>query len=212
MIKISVKGLAKFMTSSSAAQRKILRDYKHPDEDEPAAMRLYYKDATDRIVAYHRSGHDRSWLTEKAKDVAELARLTPGPAGTRLRNNSRALSFYEQHFAERSFEPQGQLRLRLEVGGVTITVSPDLYVLEKGKAKVVKLEFSKEAPSDESVKIISQAMFEAAKGHVQGLSSSSVLLLDVPRGTEHRGARAGARMLNEIQAACKTIEAVWPSI
>lgn len=212
MIKISVKGLAKFMASSPAAQRKVLHDYKYPDEDEPSVMRLYYKDATDRILAYHRSGHDREWLRSKAKDVADLARLTPGRPGTRLKHNARGLTLYEQHFAGRKFEPLGQLRLKLGVGDVTITVSPDLYVAEKGKPKLLKLEFAVDTPSDDFVKTVSQTMFEAAKGNVDGLSPSSVLFLDVPRGAEHRGARAGARMLREIEAACKNIGSMWPSI
>lgn len=212
MIKISVKGLAKFITSSPAAQRKVLRDYKYPDDDEPSAMRLYYKDATDRIQAYHQSGHGREWLRAKVSDIAELASLTPGRSGTRLRHNARALSLYERHFADRELEPQGQLWLRLNVGGVVITVSPDLYVLEKGKLKVLKLEFGKDEPSTQTVKVISQTMFEAAKGSVPGITSSSVLLLDVPRGVEHRGARAGAKMLREIEAACLSIESMWPDI
>src|SRR5205823_522749 len=109
--KISVRGLAKYMTSSPAGQRKVLRDYKYPDEDEPSAMRLYYKDATDRIQAYHGSAHDRSWLQVKAADLAELAQLTPGRPGTRLRHNARALTAYERHFAMKEYEPQVQLRL-----------------------------------------------------------------------------------------------------
>lgn len=212
MIKIGVKGLAKYMTSSPAGQRKVLHDYKYPDDDEPSAMRVYYKDATDRILAFHKSGHDRSWLRAKAKDLAELARLTPGAAGARLRNNARALAHYEEHFSVRVLEPQGNLRLRWDVGGVRIGVNPDLHVLERGKTKLVKLEFSKDVPGDDAVKIISQVMFEAAKGHVPQLTSSSILLFDVPRGVEHRGARAGAKTLREIEAACKTIESVWASI
>jgi hypothetical protein len=212
VIKISIRGLAKFMTSSPAGQRKALHDYKYPDEDGPIAMRLYYKDATDRIQAYHGSAHERDWLRAKVKDLTELAQLTPGRSGTRLRHNARALSLYERYFGDRALVPQGQLRLRLTVSGVVLTVTPDLYVLEKGKAKLIKLEFSKAPPNREIVKIVSQAMFEAARGHVPNLTSSSVAYFDVANGTEHRGARAGARTLREIEAACKSIESLWPGI
>jgi len=175
-------------------------------------MRLYYKGATDRIRAYHRSGHDRDWLQARVKDLSERAHLTPGRAGTRLRHNARALSLYEKHFAHRTLEPQGQFHLRLDVGNVTITVCPDLCVIEKGKLKLIKLEFSEDEPSDETVKVISQGMFEATTARVPDLRSSSVVLLDVPRGAEHRGTRAGARRLCEIHAACKSIESLWPGI
>lgn len=212
MIKISVRGLAKYMTSSPAAQRKVLRDYKYPDEDEPSAMRLYYKDATDRIYAYHGSAHDRSWLRTKVTDLTELARLTPGRPGTRLRHNARALAAYERHFASRKFEPQNQLRLRLEVSGVTITVTPDLHAIERNKTKIIKFDFSSSEPDEGVVKIVSQVMFEAAKGRVPSIRSSSIAYIDVTRGKEFKGARAGARTLREIEAACANIGSIWPSI
>jgi len=212
MIKISVRGLAKYMTSSPAAQRKVLRDYKYPDEDEPSAMRLYYKDATDRISAYHGSSHGREWLRAKVSDLTDLARLTPGRAGTRLRHNARALAAYERHFADRHFEIQRQLRLRLAVGDVVITVTPDLHAVERDKPELIKLDFAVEAPKEETVKIVSQVMLEAARGRVPDIRSSSIRYLDVTRGREFKAARAGARTLRDIEAACTNIESIWPSI
>jgi hypothetical protein len=44
MIKISLKGLAKFMTASPSAQRKVLRDYKYP-KPEGEAQASFYRDA-----------------------------------------------------------------------------------------------------------------------------------------------------------------------
>ena len=41
---------------------------------------------------------------------------------------------------------------------------------------------------------------------------ASVLYFDVARGAEHRGARQGARMKGEIDAALKNIASLWPSI
>jgi hypothetical protein len=212
MIRLSIRGLAKYMTSSPAGQRKVLRDYKYPDEDEPSAMRRYYKDATDRIRVYHRPGHEPSWLRAKVLELSELARLTPGRAGAKLRHNARALAAYEKHFAGRSLLPLPNLRLRLDIGNVVIGVSPDLHAIERKKAKLLKFDFSVAAPSDDMIKIVSQVMFEAAKGSVADLTSSSIEYVDVTRGNEFRGARAGARTLREIEAACATIENVWASI
>ena len=211
-IRLSVKGLAKFITARPSGQRRVLREFKYPDEDEPSAMRLYYRDATDRIYAFHKNTHDRTWLLKKSKELADLASVHSGRPAARLRHNARALQSYEQHFATRSFVPQGQLRLTMQFGTVVVGVAPDLYVEERGKHKLIKLDFSKDEPGDEVVRIISQLMFEAAKGKVPSCSSSSVLYLDVPRGREHRGARAGARALREIEDACKNIEHLWPGI
>ena len=118
--------LAKYITVTPAAQRRILRDAKFPNEDEPYAMRLYYREAGDRIEAFHRNNHETEWLIAKAEDLAQLAALTGGPSGARLRHNSRGIRQYSQSFASRLFIPQQHLRLRLDVGDVRISVAPDL--------------------------------------------------------------------------------------
>lgn len=212
MIRISVRGLAKFMTSSPSGQRKVLSDYKYPNDDEPSAMRLYYKEASDRVVAFHRSGHPAQWLRIKAEEIAEIARLTPGTAGTRLRHNARAVLAYQTHFADKRLEPQAAPRLKLEMGSVVISVAPDMLALEGKKPRLIKLDFSAVQPTADTVKIVSQVMLEAAAGKIDGISSNSVKYFDVPRGMEHTAARAGARTLREVEAACANIESLWPDI
>ncbi len=60
--------------------------------------------------------------------------------------------------------------------------------------------------------MISQGMFEAARAKGLNLGSKEVLYLDVARGKEHRGARLGARLANEIAASCANISSIWNSI
>ena len=212
MIRLSVKTLAKYMTASPASQRQILREAKFPNEDEPYAMRLYYREASERIAAYHRNKHEAEWLLKKAEDLVNLATLTGGPSGARLRHNGRALRQYNQHFSLRRFVVQTGCRLKLDIGDVRISIVPDLTVTEGGKEKLVRLDFSNSTPSSDLIKIVSQATYEAARGHVSNLTNTSVLYLDVPRGIEYKGARAGARTIREIEAACATISTVWDSI
>lgn len=212
MIRISVKGLADYMTASPATQRKILRDFKYPDADEAYAKRLYYREARDYVAAFHRNRHDGEWLRVKAAELSQLADLVGGQAGHRLKQNARALLQYQRNFGTRAFEPVGDLRLHLDVGHVRISVNPDLVVEERAKPKLLKLDFSVRPPDPASIKIVAQCMFEAAQGNLPKLTSSSVLYLDVRRGVEHRGARAGARTLRELEAACETIAAVWHTL
>lgn len=212
MIQLSVKGLADYMTASASKQRSILRGYKYPRDDESQAKRLYYRDARDRIAAYHKNHHDATWLGAKAEELAQLAALTGGASGTRLRHNARALRLYERHFSTRSFTYLGDLRLQLTFAGVRISVTPDLYVREGAKEKIVKLEFGVDEPHQDAVKVVSQCMFEAAKGQLPQCTSTSVLYLDVPRNLEHRGARANARTLREIETTCENIARLWDII
>ncbi len=211
MIKLSVKGLAKYMTSGDHTRRRVLRDFKYPREDEPMAMRLYYQDACDRIEAFHR-GRDRNWLRSEADDLARLAALTGGSRGARLRHNAQALRRYEEHFGDRSYVVQKAARLNVQYGDVVITVAPDLSVLCDGRPRLVKFDFGAEPPPERLVKIVTQVMFEAALPAIPDLKSGSVIYADVSRGVEHRGARMGAAVQRDIVAACQTIAQIWDGI
>ncbi len=212
MIKVSVKGLAKFMTARPAGQRTILRGYKYPTEDEARAQITYYREARDRIAAFHAEGHDAEWLRGQAAQLSQLGGALGGHSETRLRHNARGLRQYAIAFGSVTYEVLGDLRLGVVHHGVRITVVPDLHVRDHGKEKVLKFEFASEAPDVEAVRIVSQVMYEAARGTVQDLTSASVAYIDVPRGVIHRGARAGARRVRDIEAACQAIAALWPDI
>lgn len=211
MIKISVKGLAKFMTSSPANQRKILRDFKYPDP-EGSAQAIYYREARDFISAYHKNSHPNQWLQEKADQLLYLGKQSSGQSKTRLTNNARGILSYSEHFGSKKFEPLGDLTLFLSFRGVRVTVRPDLHINEKGKEKIIKLEFNTQPPDERLLKIISQVMFEATSNNGSGLPSSSILCFDVPRGRTYKGARAGSRALKEIEAACENILAIWETL
>jgi len=211
MIKISLKGLAKFMTASAVAQRKILRDFKHPDPEGSAQAR-YYKEARDRIAAFHRHQHGDGWLSQEAGTIASHALASTPATRVRLQNNARALRAYERHFGGRQFEILPDVSLDLKYAGVRISVQPDLHVREQGREKIIKLEFSKKEPDGKAVRVIAQGLFEAASNAHLGLSSGDVLYMDCVRGAAHKGARVGARMAKEIEAACQNIAALWPGI
>ena len=212
MKKLSLKGLADFMTASHTRQRSILRTYKYPEQEEARAKITYYREARDRVAAFHSTKRPRSWLLAEALNIDSLAAMSIGRTSTRLSHNARALRAYAKHFASRAFDLLDDLTLTLQYDDVVVTVHPDLHVAEDGQQKLVKLEFNVDEPSDEFIRILTQAMFEAAQGGKLGLSSSSILLFDVPRGAEYRGARLGARMRREIESACGNISAIWDRI
>jgi hypothetical protein len=74
MIKrLSIKGLADFMTASASRQRSLLRAYKYPKEDESRAKILYYREARDRVAVYRQSRPPPE-LARHASDWARTAR------------------------------------------------------------------------------------------------------------------------------------------
>ena len=212
MKKLSLKGLADFITAPPARQRSTLKQYKYPAEHDARARILYYREARDRIAAYNRGRQQCSWLLTEAHALDALAALSAGATKTRLSHNATALRAYAKHFGPRPFEVIDDLTLKLSYGDVVVTVHPDLHAVERAKEKIIKVEFALHRPSDQMVKIICQAMFEAAQQAKMGLTSSRVLYLDLRRGTQHKGARMGARVRAEIEAACSNISAIWDKL
>jgi hypothetical protein len=211
VIKISLKGLAQFMTASSAQQRKILRDFKYPDP-EGSAKAMYYREARDFIAAYHSKGHPRTWLADQADVLSSLAAASSGRTVTRLRHNARALREYESGWAHMKLEVLNDVTMALLYGTVRVTVVPDLHVRQGGRSKIMKLEFGVEEPDRKTVAVMTQGMFEAASASSMALAARDVLYIDIPRGKIHQGARVGSRLATEIVAACKNIEAIWPTL
>lgn len=211
--KISMAGLADFMTASPLRQRSIVHTFKYPKEDESRAKILYYREARDRVAAYHGGRHPEQWLRTQASTLETLAMSSPkGRSRTRLRHNARGLEQYAEHFAGRSFEVQKDLRLAMQIADVKVTVSPDLHVLDGTSPKMIKLNFGMEEPSASEINIVRQTMLEAAEAKGLGLSSAQVLLFDVPRGKVYKGARFGTRTRANIEAACQNISAIWDTI
>jgi hypothetical protein len=211
LIPITLKGLAKFMVASPAKQRKILRDFKYPQE-EGIPQALYYREARDFICAYYRNHHPKAWLGDKARQLRELAAASGGQTKARLNHNARSLEAYANHFSHRKFDVLEDLALPLIASGVRVKVTPDLHVREGSTERIIKLEFTRDEPVPQVIKIVSQAMYEAALKNNHPLLSGGVLYMDVTRGTVHKGARAGSRIKAEIEAACQNIAALWPLI
>lgn len=208
MIQISVKGLAKFMHSAPATQRKVLRDFKYPDP-EGAAQAKYYREARKTIVAYHQGDHDSGWLIRKADQLDLRGSHQGGRSEVRLRNNARGLRHYAKALGDKDYEVLADLRLDVEYGPVRIKVTPELHVVEKGKEKIIKLDFAKPTPDPRLVKTITQVMFEAAEQNSLPIAPSGILYIDVTRGKIHKGARIGARLSKDIEAACQNMAAIW---
>ncbi len=212
MKKLSVKGLADYMTSTAVAQRTIISNYKFPKESGSHAKVIYYKDAKDIIKKYHKEGLPQSWLLSEANTLeTEANMLTACRRKTRLRGNAAGVRHYATHFAHRNFEVKKTQTYDLLFDDVIITIYPDLQVIENDKEKLIKLELSKDEPNDKFIKIIRQCLHEAAN-QTATFKPSQILYFDIPRGKEHRGTRMGQMLTNEIIATCKNISTIWDSI
>ena len=78
-VKLSVNGLAKFMTSSEAARRTLLRDFKYPFNKDgtrkPQIVR--YSEARAAIRDYHEGGNDASVLVGAIEKLVKKREQNP---------------------------------------------------------------------------------------------------------------------------------------
>lgn len=130
---------------------------------------------------------------------------------TRLENNVKSVLNYRDHFAHKLLEVKSVPTMDLFFDPIIITAAPDLYVMESGQEKIIKLGFNKDELDSEIIKIICQCLFEA-QSELLGLNSNCVLYWDITRGNVHKGARLGSVRRKQILAACKSIASVWPDI
>lgn len=213
MIQLSYTALADFMISTPAAQRKTLIDYKYPDEDEPVAKRLYYREARDAIRAYHNGQKSIDWMQESAARLADLAANNPSkPAATRLKNNSRSLTAYAGSYDSDQIQLAAPFKGQLNFGNVSIRINADLHGVERKREKVIRLDYSKDTPDSRYCTVVAQLMYEAATAAGLILPTSAFVIRHIESHTDFAPARKGARVLRDITATCENIEGIWNTL
>lgn len=211
MIRISVKGLAKFMTAGPATQRKVLKDFKFPDP-EGGVQASYYSEARSAIAEFHGSDNNPATIAAEVQRLSEKAYDASGRQRVRIEHNIRALQSYLENFGHESFRVLPTPSLSLSQRTVSVGATPDLFVRHKGSNKLIKLDLGTKAPDKRLVAIVLQVIYEAARSSGLSLKPKDVLYLDVPRANVHRSAKVRTRLKGEIEAACENIEALWPTI
>jgi hypothetical protein len=211
MIRITSKGLAKFMLGGPATQRKTLRDFKFPNP-EGSAQATYYSPARNAIKRYHGEGNDPSILVHEVDRLRISAGGSTDAQRGRLENNIRALQSYLKNFGQERFQVLPTPRLRFSFRTVVVSATADLHVEDGSTRKLIKLDLSKKAPDPKMVRAILQIMFQAALEGGLGVEPRNVVYLDVDRAAQYKGARVRTRLQAEIEAACRNVEALWPGI
>jgi hypothetical protein len=211
VIRITAKGLAKYMTSGDARKRKILRDYKFPDP-EGAVQSKYYAEARRVIEQYHGGGNDASIIVSAVDELNTKAAREFDRKRDRLRNNIRALESYLSNFGKKKLTILPTPDVKFTHGQVLVSAYPDLYVKDGDRHKIIKLDLGKDHPKPEMIKIVLQVMYAAAQAANLPVLPKDIIYVEVEHGTQHSGVKKRARLQRDIEAACQTIEDVWPKL
>lgn len=209
MKKITVQGIADFMTASEVKRRKIVHNFKHPDRAESQAMIKYYREARDAIIIFHTRGNDINYLRNRISNLYLEALASQGSTRVRLRSNARGLRQYLANFSNKQYTIKARTSSVIINGDVRIVVTPELHVEENGEDKLIKLEFKSKEPKGDYMKIIAQSIFMAQNGQYE---PRNCIYMDVPRGSVYKATRATSRLQRNIEAACDSISDIWDSI
>jgi hypothetical protein len=210
MPKLSMKGLAQFMTAGPSRQRSILRDHKFPKAAVP--MIGYYTAARNAIKRYHEETQNPAIIVE---EVAGLRKKMIGASKqtvSRLENNIRALQGYLEYFGKRSFRVLETPRLKYLRGDVAVSVVPDLMVEENGVREMIKLDCNRAGASKEQIDVMLQLMYESASAAAIGVKPKGIAYIDAIRNKQHVGAKLKRTLKKDIDAACDNVSAMWPGI
>ena len=211
-IKLSVKGLAQFMTSGAAKQRSILRTQKFPSKQENVAIIVYYGEARRAIEAFHEGDNDPAALVSVVDALSKKEAASSGQTAVRLNHNIRGMKTYLTYFGDRKFKILPTPKLKYNHSSVIVSAMPDLFVSENGTPKLIKLDFSEKLPDERVITIILQVTYEAAVLAKLNVKPKDVIYLDVSRNQQHTGAKLRSSIKKDVDAACDNIEALWSTI
>jgi hypothetical protein len=74
------------------------------------------------------------------------------------------------------------------------------------------LDFNVSPLDSESIKIILKVMYEASISKNLTVKPKDVIYLDVSRNEQYNGEKLNQKLKNDIDAACETIEDIWPKV
>jgi hypothetical protein len=219
--RISVNKLAEFIDAKAARQRQILRDQKFPTEFKG----MYYKESTEAISTCISSNLENTGIIERT--IASLEQQTPDKIGTqrRIQSNIDALETFEAMLDD--IDLKGALPSlgehappRLTIQNVEISVRPEIVLKGVGKGKqpligALKLHFPRTFPLGDSAGYVSALLQEYAKTHLANHGEAFgpyCPVLDVGSKLAFPGVKSTIARMKDIQAACRNIVALWPTI
>jgi hypothetical protein len=220
--RISANKLAEYMVARSARQRVILHDQKFPSDFKG----MYYREAAEAIASCIASNLED--VDVLANQIAILGQSTAAKIGTRRRieANIDAIETFQAMLDDVALSGASP-RLgansadRLTIQGVEISVRPEIILTSNGKKGTplvggLKLHFPKTfSLGQDAAGYVSAMLQEWCRQSLQEEGSPHgpyCLVIDVGAKQAWPGVKSTAARMKDIEAACRNIAALWPSI
>lgn len=219
--RISLNKLSEFMTASIPRQRRIIRDQKFP----PDYLRVYYREAQEAVAACVTSELEDIAVVER--QISILNQQSPETVGTqrRIASNVDALEAFLDMLDSISLYG-GTPTLgandapKLVLRNVSISVRPEIILRSENRngpvVAAMKIHFPKTNPlNEQAAGYVSAVLQEWAQVNLRDdgeVSGPMCSVLDVGSQTYFDGVRATRQRMRDLEDACETIAAIWPTI
>jgi hypothetical protein len=216
--RISVNKLGEYMTATPLRRLRIVADQQRP----MTFIVPRYTEAQEAITKFLvREKHDTSLL------ASEIERLSAAPSATdweaqRKRLCAEALARFldvadQIDLHEQTLAPGGNDQPRLQVGGLEVSVRPEVIVRSTRRAReaasgALKLYFSKTLPlGQEGGEYVATLVHQFVDTHIAPGHADPRLcrVIDVFGGRVFTAPRAVARRRRDLWAACEEIARAW---
>jgi hypothetical protein len=218
--RISVNKLAEFIDAKSARQRQILRDQKFPSEFKG----MYYREAAETIAICISSNLENIAIIERT--IAGLEQQNPDKIGSqrRVQANIDALETFEAMLDEVDLKGAKPLLgehapPKLTIQNVGVSIRPEIILKGAGKSGnplvALKLHFPRTFPLGDSAGYVSALLQEYAKTYLAGDGEAHgpyCPVIDVGSKKVCPGVKSVIARMRDIEAACRNIAALWPTI
>lgn len=219
--RFSLNKLCEFMSATPPRQRRIIRDQKYP----PDYLTVYYREAQEAVA--HCIASDFTDMDSVERQIAILNQSMPDSVGAqrRVTANIEALEAFLE--MSDSIDLGGtspslgeNSAPKLRVRNVDISVRPEVILRGENRSGsfvgAVKIHFPKtNSLSEAAGGYVSALLREWCMAHMPDEGTASgphCFVVDVGSRTVHQGTRSTARRLRDLEDACETISALWPTM
>jgi hypothetical protein len=221
---ISVNKLAEFIVKRSARQRQIVYDRKYPDPD--FNMGNYHREVREAVSRYLADGAiDPSIIRSALKSLRQQPTDKIG-TGRRINANIDALESFSEMLDEIDLDDfevtlGEHAAKKLVFHNVEVSVRPEMILRKKVKGKnlvgAIKLHFSKTFPhTEESAGYVAAVLQEYLDVHLvedgEIVHPPSCFVIDTASKRVYRGVKATTKRMQDVEAACQHIRALWESL
>jgi hypothetical protein len=210
-IRVSMTGLASFVTTAGRSAESRLEPFKFNKRGEGFARSVYYQLALKTIRVYHSNDNDASIFDQALLEIqTRVDKSTDKRERTRLDHNASAIATYRKVYGRRKFKTLPNKRLQYRIGGIVITAQPDLWVEEQGTQVLLKIGMAKHSPS--YIDILLAVLRKAAVSSKYKIRAKNIVYLNVASGREMICSGGLTRFNLTFKQAAKEIREAWPRI